>query len=358
MHRDTVGTYEARALDWESRRSPRFVDEATRFGQRISATPGAAGIVADLGCGPGWYSAALPAPVVAMDAAVAMARRVAVHAPDAMAVVGDLEALPFAQGSLAAAWAHHSYVHLARDVVPMALADLHRAIRVGGAVALFVFEGDGEGADVFPDDDVPGRFFSQWRRNHLLDVVAGAGFVVDEVVQREHGLGVYATRARTLADHVGPGMRLLLVGLNPSLYAADAGVGFARPGNRFWPAALQAGLVSRPRDPVHALLAHGVGMTDLVKRATVGAAELTRDEYADGLRRVERLAEWLQPGAVCFLGLAGYRAGVDRRATAGPQPSDLGGRPVYVMPNPSGLNAHARVDDLAAHLAAAAALAG
>jgi len=152
-------------------------------------------------------------------------------------------------------------------------------------------------------------------------------------------------------------MRLLVCGLNPSLYAADAGVGFARPGNRFWPAALSSGIVSRDRDARHALARHRVGMTDLVKRATTGASELTRDEYLSGMQRVERLVRWLRPGAICFVGLAGWRAVVDRRATAGVQPDGFAGRPAYVMPNPSGLNAHVRVDDLAEHLRAAAALA-
>ncbi len=81
-------------------------------------------------------------------------------------------------------------------------------------------------------------------------------------------------------------MRLLVCGLNPSVYSADAGRGFARPGNRYWPAALAAGIVSRDRDTRHALLHHGVGMTDLVKRATPRADELTIDEYRDGVERV------------------------------------------------------------------------
>ena len=165
------------------------------------------------------------------------------------------------------------------------------------------------------------------------------------------------TRARTLPDTVGPGMRLLLCGLNPSIYSADRGMGFARPGNRFWPAALAAGIVSRDRDPAHALLHHRVGMTDLVKRATIGAKELTVDEYRAGAERVRRLVEWLQPGAVCFVGLAGWRAAIDRKAVAGPQPEPFGGRPAYVMPNSSGLNAHATPAILADHLRAAAALA-
>jgi TDG/mug DNA glycosylase family protein len=99
-------------------------------------------------------------------------------------------------------------------------------------------------------------------------------------------------------------------------------------------------------------------MTDLVKRPTRTAAELTTEEYRAGLHRVQRLVEWLQPGVVCFIGLAGWRAAVDRKATAGPQPEPLGPAPVYLMPSTSGLNAHSQLPDLTAHLRAAADLAG
>jgi TDG/mug DNA glycosylase family protein len=150
-------------------------------------------------------------------------------------------------------------------------------------------------------------------------------------------------------------MRMLVCGLNPSLYSADAGVGYARPGNRFWPAALAAGLVSVDRDPWHALRHHGIGFTDIVKRATVAAAELTPDEYTRGFARLEWLAHWLQPEIVTFIGLAGWRAAVDRRAVAGPQERTVGGRPVYVAPSSSGLNAHTQVGALTEHLRHAAA---
>jgi TDG/mug DNA glycosylase family protein len=163
------------------------------------------------------------------------------------------------------------------------------------------------------------------------------------------GFAPDGTRLRTLADCVGPGMRLLICGLNPSLYAADAGVGFARPGNRFWPALLAAGLATVDRDPLALLTEQHVGMTDIVKRATVGASELIGAEYVHGVGRLERLVAWLQPGAVCFLGFDGWRKAVDRTAVAGWQERPLGGRPVYVMPNPSGLNAHTNVAALAAH---------
>ena len=98
-------------------------------------------------------------------------------------------------------------------------------------------------------------------------------------------------------------------------------------------------------------------MTDLVKRATPRADELTTAEYRAGLERVARLCAWLRPGAVCFVGLAGWRAAVDRKAVAGVQPEPLGDTPVYVMPSTSGLNARTTPAELADHLRAAAALA-
>ncbi|HLM17400.1 MAG TPA: mismatch-specific DNA-glycosylase, partial [Acidimicrobiia bacterium] len=215
--------------------------------------------------------------------------------------------------------------------------------------------GDEDGE--LPDDDFAGRWFSAWDPDALRDVFVGAGFDVQACAQEpdSHWIHVRVARARTLPDTVGPGMRLLVCGLNPSVYSADVGVGFARPGNRFWPAAIAAGLVTVARD-TRAALAAGIGMTDLVKRATPRADELSRDEYRDGLARVERLVRWLQPGAVCFVGLAGWRAAVDRRAVAGVQRDGIGGRPAYVMPSTSGLNARVPPDELADHLRAALAL--
>jgi TDG/mug DNA glycosylase family protein len=223
----------------------------------------------------------------------------------------------------------------------MALADLHATLAVGAPIEL--------------------TYSSTWTHQRLEDVVTGAGFDLDEIEAR-HGaepcFTVRARRARTLPDTVGPGLRILVCGLNPSVRAADAGVGFVTPGNRFWPAALAAGLVTRDRDPRHALVHHGVGMTDLVKRATPRADGLTAAEYRAGVERLDRLCAWLQPGVVCFVGLAGWRAAVDRTATPGPQPHRLGGRPVYVLPSTSGANASSQLPDLAAHVRAAVALPG
>jgi TDG/mug DNA glycosylase family protein len=186
-------------------------------------------------------------------------------------------------------------------------------------------------------------------------VLHGAGFAVDELTNDAHRdptFTIRARRARTLPDFVGAGMRVLVSGLNPSVHAADAGVGYVTPGNRFWRAALSAGLASRDRDARHALRHHGMGMTDLVKRATPRAAELTRDEYRRGLARLDRLCAWLRPAAVCFVGLAGWRAAVDRHAQPGWQPRDVGGRPAYVLPSTSGLNAATPLAALVDHLRA------
>ena len=232
---------------------------------------------------------------------------------------------------------------------------------VGAPADLTLFGGDVD-EHTFADDPFAGRRFSGWPETMLRDVLVGGGFTVDdlEVEPRSDGIPYLLAsvrRERTLPDTVGAGMRLLVCGLNPSVYSADVGTGFARPGNRYWPAALAAGLVSRDRDTRHALVAHGIGMTDLVKRATPRADELTTDEYRAGVERVERLVRWLQPGAVVMVGLAGWRAAVDRKAVAGIQPEPFGDRPVYVMPSTSGLNASSRLDDLTDHLRQAAALA-
>jgi TDG/mug DNA glycosylase family protein len=230
------------------------------------------------------------------------------------------------------------------DWLPWTLMELHQVLAVDTRVELLL-------PPATVTERVPER---------VQDVLEGAGFSVEECArdpERGAWITVRATRARTLPDFVAPEMRVLLCGLNPSEYAADVGVGFARPGNRFWPAALAAGMVTRDRDPRDALRSHGIGMTDLVKRATPRADALSKVEYEAGAARLERLVRWLRPRVVCFVGLSGFRAAVDRRATAGLQMGGFGGAHSYVMPNPSGVNGHVTVDDLAAHLRAAVDLA-
>ncbi|MCY4195046.1 MAG: mismatch-specific DNA-glycosylase [bacterium] len=250
--------------------------------------------------------------------------------------------------------ASRSYVRIDRRRVPLALADLHQALALDAPVELRLLEGDAD-LEPFADDDFPGRRFCSWPEEQVAPLMEGAGFALDELQRIDRPpkaatLIVKGRRARTLPDTVGPDMRLLVCGLNPSLYSADAGAGFARPGNRFWPAARAAGLVSADRDPRRALIDHGIGMTDLVKRATPRADALRNEEYRRGLKRLSWLVEWLQPAAVCFVGLAGWRAAVNRKARAGQQPQDLAGRPVYVMPSTSGAAAGYRLDDYVSHL--------
>jgi TDG/mug DNA glycosylase family protein len=308
--------------------------------------------------------------VVGLDASAAM---LSLARPGRLTVLvrGDLGRLPFRRGALGGAWAARSYDHLARPLLPLALADLHDSLVVGAPFELEVFDGDEDPGPVVAEP-LPGRSVAAWPPALLRDVVIGAGFDVDSlVVEAGHPttaessatrcadggrIIVRARRAATLPDRVLPGMVLLVCGLNPSHYAAERGVPFARPGNRFWPALIAAGLASRPGEPSHALHHHGVGFTDLVKRATRRADDLSAAEYRAGAARLEQLVRWLQPAAVCFLGLSGYRLAVDPAATAGPLPGGFAGRPAYLMPNPSGLNAHTKPAGFAEHLRRAAAL--
>jgi TDG/mug DNA glycosylase family protein len=351
MDRPTVEVYERRGPDWAARRRPVRRAQARAFARLVQ--PGAPRL--DLGCGAGRYTADLGSPVVGLDAAAAMLGRCRRQVPAVTLVQGDLEALPFGRRLFGGAWANMSYLHVPSVRLPLALWDLHRVLAVGAPLDIQVVHGDYEGS-ALPQDDVGGRFFASWRPPRLLDVLVGAGFEVRTCQVEADVVRVGARRRHSLADVVGPGMSMLVVGLNPSLYAAEAGIGFARPGNRFWPAAVAAGVVSRDRDPLDALRRHGVGMTDLVKRPTAGAGELTSDEYEQGMQRVERLVRWLEPAVVCLVGMAGWRAVVDRAAAPGRQASGLGGRPVYLMPSTSGANAHASLEDLVAHLRAAGAL--
>ena len=352
MDERTIEVYEAEAERWRDTRPARFSDRAEAMGAALA--PGA--VRADLGCGAGKHLPFLGTPVVALDGALAMARLAREAEPGAWPMQADLVDLPLRRGALAAAWARASYLHVPKVDLPRALADLHRVLEVGAPVDLTMRYGTHEGE--VADDDFPGRFFAEWEPDPLREVLIGAGFSV-EVCEYDGGewIQVNASRLRTLPDFVGPGMRLLMVGLNPSEYSADRGFGFARPGNRFWPAALAAGVVTTTHNPLQALRVDGLGMTDLVKRATPRADGLTAAEYGEGLSRVERLAGWLQPRAVCFAGLAGWRAAAHRKAVAGVQDRTVGGRPVYVMPNPSGLNAHDTVATLTEHLLAALTLA-
>ena len=204
--------------------------------------------------------------------------------------------------------------------VPLWLARLHRSLPVGSEVRISI-----SGSLPIPTDDL----------------IEGAGFAVD---------GPLATRLESLPDIVHARMSMLICGLNPGRVSAEQGVSFANNGNRFWPAALAAGIVSEDRAHDHALLHHGVGFTDLAKRTTARAEEITAAEFRSGVSRVERLVNWLRPSIVVMVGLSGWRQGVDRNATSGWQPTPFAGAPVYLMPSTSGLNAHETLVSLTEHL--------
>ena len=341
----TVQVYEDNVADWIVHRRRARPPRLDAFAGRTPTGPRA-----DIGCGPGWHSGELGEPVVALDAAPGMVAQVREFAPHAWPVVGDLERLPIRPGTLSGAWAHKSYMHVGAERLPLALAEAHRALALGGALHVQVTSDRKQEND---DDRFPGRHFTWWPPERLRDVIEAAGFeIIDFADDGEEWIDVEATRARMLPDTVTAGMRVLIVGLNPSIYSADAGVGFARPGNRFWPAALASRLVTETHDPYRAARVDGVGMTNLVRRATARADELSRDEYVAGAQRLTRLVQWLRPAAVCFVGLTGYRAAIERKAAIGWQPGGFAGAPAYVMPNTSGLNAHAKPADFADHLRA------
>ena len=349
----TAALYEQHAAAWTAARAGKNVDAALRLVDRAGTNP--ARPFLDIGAGPGYLTERLPEPVIGLEPVEAFLEILGRRVPAVTRIRGEAGSLPFRSGTVGAALVTSVYVHVARRRLPLALAELHRALADDAPAELVMFGGD---LDLEPTegDHFGGRKYSHWPESDLRRVLIGAGFAVENwVTDDTTGWPHYEIslrRAPTLPDIVGPDMNVLVCGLNPSPYSTSTGIGFARPGNRFWPAALAAGLVTVDRDPRAALAAHGVGMTDLVKRTTPRADELTIDEYRQGLTRVEWLCAWLRPRVVCFVGLGGWRAAVDRRAKPGWQPSDLGGSAVYVMPSTSGLNAHAQLDDLTRHLRA------
>ena len=153
-----------------------------------------------------------------------------------------------------------------------------------------------------------------------------------------------------LPDVAGPGLRVLFVGINPSLRSAEAGHHFARPGNRFWPTLHAAGFTPRQLSPDEdgLLPSFGIGSTNLCARPSRAASELTDEELVEGGRILAAKVERWQPKLVAIVGVTAYRtAFAQPKATFGLQDEERGGRPVWVLPNPSGLNAHFQLPDLA-----------
>jgi TDG/mug DNA glycosylase family protein len=161
---------------------------------------------------------------------------------------------------------------------------------------------------------------------------------------------ITAAYGGTVPDLLVPGLRVLFCGINPSLYSAAVGHHFARPGNRFWPTVHAAGFSDRLLAPFeeHELLERGYGITNLVARATASANELTDEELLAGARALSRKMRRHQPRFVAFLGIGAYRTAFNRpRAVLGRQEERIGGAGIWVLPNPSGLNAHYQLADLA-----------
>jgi TDG/mug DNA glycosylase family protein len=163
-------------------------------------------------------------------------------------------------------------------------------------------------------------------------------------------------RGRTLPDLIGPETRLLFVGINPGLRTVAVQAHFGRRGNRFYPALHRAGILDqtidaadgfRPEDR-ELLVRRGIGITSLVAGATARADQLTPEQLVAGAQKLARLVRRTRPAVVAILGTTAYRVAFGQpKAKVGRQPGDLAGAQLWVVPNPSGLNAHASVSDLA-----------
>ena len=163
-----------------------------------------------------------------------------------------------------------------------------------------------------------------------------------------------AARDLTIPDVVAPGLRVLFSGINPGLYSAATGFHFARPGNRFWPALHRSGFTPRQLRPDEQdqLLPLGLGITNIVARATARAGELTTEELRAGGQELRAKAALLRPRWLAVVGVTAYRtAFADARAAVGPQEQLLAGTRLWVLPNTSGLNAHWNAESLAGEFA-------
>jgi len=164
-----------------------------------------------------------------------------------------------------------------------------------------------------------------------------------------------AAKDKTIRDVIAPGLHVLFCGINPGLYSGATGHHFARPGNRFWPTLHQAGFTPRLLVPAEEreLLVLGYGITNLVARTTATADELEPEELLAGRKRLERKVKRYQPRVVAILGIGAYRTAFQEpKAVLGVQARSIANAAVWVLPNPSGLNAHYQLADLAEHFRA------
>ncbi|MDP8958004.1 MAG: G/U mismatch-specific DNA glycosylase [Actinomycetota bacterium] len=160
---------------------------------------------------------------------------------------------------------------------------------------------------------------------------------------------IEAAEGGTVPDVIAPGLRVLFCGINPGRYSAAVGHHFARPGNRFWKTLQAAGFTPRVLSPFEErrLLEVALGITNLVERATATAANLSNEELRAGARRLEWKVTEFAPRLVAFLGISAYRMAFGRpEASVGRQGHQIGQAGVWLLPNPSGLNAHYQLEDL------------
>lgn len=152
-----------------------------------------------------------------------------------------------------------------------------------------------------------------------------------------------AAASKLLPDLIAPCLKGLFCGINPSLYSAALGYHFARPGNRFWPALHAGGITEKQLKPheQHLLLRHGWGITNVVERPTTAAADLSNGEILEGAEQLKEKVLFYKPAVLAFLGLTVYKSAFNlKEVTVGPQPLNVGNTRIWVLPNPSGLNAH------------------
>ena len=161
---------------------------------------------------------------------------------------------------------------------------------------------------------------------------------------------IAAAAGRVIPDVIRPNLKILFCGINPGLYSGATGHHFARPGNRFWPVLHAAGFTSRQLSPweEQRLLDSGLGITNLVARSTASAAELSTVELRAGQRLLERKVRRYRPQWIAVLGIGAYRSAFERpRVSIGRQPEQIDETKLWVLPNPSGLNANHQLADLA-----------
>jgi double-stranded uracil-DNA glycosylase len=168
-------------------------------------------------------------------------------------------------------------------------------------------------------------------------------------VERPTKADLASAVGRTVSDLIRPGLEILFCGINPGLYSAATGHHFARPGNRFWPALHAAGFTERLIHPWEEalLLDYGLGITNLVARATASAVELLPTELRAGRRRLEYKVRKFSPRWVAVVGIGAYRTAFGRPDVAvGCQPERIASAGLWVLPNPSGLNANHQLGEL------------